>query len=272
MLGLRAKSLRPYRCIFSLHIGRFVQVKTSGGLIACIEIGVRAVKIRGVLFDKDGTLFDFDATWGVWTKAMLSQETDDPVMLARLADVLGYDLNRSCFHPGSLVIAETTDVVADAIISVLPELEKSSLIARMAQQSADVTQVPVGDLQAIMTALRAMDLQLGIATNDNEAPARANVAQADIIDDFAVILGSDSGFGGKPATGQLDQFCSVTGLAPAQCLMVGDSLHDLHAGATAGMIPVGVLTGPALRETLEPHARVVLGSIAELPAWIASID
>ena len=167
-------------------------------------------------------------------------------------------------------VDETIDVVADAIIGVLPDLEKSALIARMAQQSADVRQVPVGDLKTILGALRGLGLKLGIATNDNEAPARANIAQADVIDDFALILGADSGFGGKPATGQLDQFCAVTGLAPAQCLMVGDSLHDLHAGAAAGMIPVGVLTGPAARETLAPHAAAVLNSIAELPDWIAA--
>lgn len=228
------------------------------------------MKIQGIVFDKDGTLFDFDATWGAWTKAMLERETDDPATLQRLADVLGYDLEAARFHLGSIVIAETIDVVADAIIGVLPALEKGPLMARMAQQSADVPQVPVGDLKSIMTTLRQMGMQLGIATNDNEAPARANIAQADVIDEFALILGADSGLGGKPATGQLDRFCAATGLDPASCLMVGDSLHDLHAGKAAGMIPVAVLTGPATRETLAPHAVVVLTSIAELPDWIAA--
>ena len=229
------------------------------------------MKIAGVVFDKDGTLFDFNATWGAWTRRMLESETDDPATLARLAQVLGYDLDAARFDPGSIVIAETIDVVADVIVGVLPDVEKGPLMARMAQQSADVPQVPVGDLQATMAALKAFGLRLGIATNDNEAPARANVAQAGIVDVFDMILGADSGFGGKPATGQLDQFCALTGLAPANCLMVGDSLHDLHAGQAAGMIPVGVLTGPATRETLAPHAVVVLSSIVELPDWIASI-
>jgi phosphoglycolate phosphatase len=52
--------------------------------------------------------------------------------------------------------------------------------------------------------------------------------------------------------------------------MVGDSLHDLAAARTAGMAGVGVLTGIAGRETLEAAADVVLGSVAELPDWIAS--
>ena len=50
--------------------------------------------------------------------------------------------------------------------------------------------------------------------------------------------------------------------------MVGDSLHDLHAGKTAGMRRVGVLTGVASETDLTPHADVVLPSIAVLPDWL----
>jgi phosphoglycolate phosphatase len=53
--------------------------------------------------------------------------------------------------------------------------------------------------------------------------------------------------------------------------VVGDSLHDLHMARAAGAgLAVGVLTGPATRTDLEDHADVVMGSIAELPAWLAS--
>jgi phosphoglycolate phosphatase len=50
--------------------------------------------------------------------------------------------------------------------------------------------------------------------------------------------------------------------------MIGDSLHDLHAGRAAGMAVMGVLTGPATEAELAPHADVVLPSIAALPAWL----
>jgi phosphoglycolate phosphatase len=50
--------------------------------------------------------------------------------------------------------------------------------------------------------------------------------------------------------------------------MVGDSLHDLRAGRAAGMTVVGVLTGVARRQELEPEADVVLDDITQLPAWL----
>jgi phosphoglycolate phosphatase len=50
--------------------------------------------------------------------------------------------------------------------------------------------------------------------------------------------------------------------------MVGDSLHDLVAGAAAGMQRIGVLTGMARYEDLAPHADVVLPDIGHIPAWL----
>ncbi|SEW25286.1 phosphoglycolate phosphatase [Cognatiyoonia koreensis] len=226
------------------------------------------MRIQGIVFDKDGTLFDFNATWGAWAKTMLQAETVDPATFDRLATALGFDADAARFLPGSIVIAETTDVVADRILTVLPDLNKGDLIDRMRRRAAEVAQVTVGDLPRIFADLDAFSL--GIATNDNEATARAHVAQAGIADAFDLVLGYDSGFGGKPAPGQLLRFCEVTGHNPGKCVMVGDSLHDLHAGQAAGMIPIGVLTGPAPRETLAPYAADVLTSIADLPSWIAA--
>jgi phosphoglycolate phosphatase len=89
-----------------------------------------------------------------------------------------------------------------------------------------------------------------------------------VLDAFDFIAGFDSGFGGKPAPGQLLRFCEDLMLKPAHCAMVGDSLHDLHAGRAAGMTTIGVLTGPASRADLAPHADFVMDTIAEIPTWL----
>lgn len=226
--------------------------------------------VKGIVFDKDGTLFDFDATWAAWTKQLLIAEAGKGEAFERLADALGFDTTHDRFRPDSIVIAETAANIATRVCSVLPDLEPAALLMRMNTLAAEVPQVQVGDLAAIFAQLRSMDITLAVATNDSEAPARAHLQAAGVSDAFEVIMGSDSGFGGKPAPGQLLQFLSVTGLAAQDCLMVGDSLHDLDAGRAAGMKTVGVLTGPATRDVLTPAADIVLPSIGELPEWIAS--
>ncbi|TNC50094.1 HAD family hydrolase [Rubellimicrobium rubrum] len=227
-------------------------------------------RIKGILFDKDGTLFDFQATWGAWSRGMIEAESGgDPALRDRIAEVLGYDLATSRFHPDSIVIASTTETVAEHLTAVLPGVDKEALMARMNDRAADAPQVEVAGLREVLDRLAGMGLSLGVATNDTEGPARSHLRAAGIEERFGFIAGFDSGWGGKPAAGQLLAFADAVGLEPAACVMVGDSLHDLAAARTAGMAGVGVLTGVAGREALEPAGTVVLESIAELPDWVA---
>ena len=159
--------------------------------------------------------------------------------------------------------------MADAILGVLPgDVDKAALIGRMNAGSAQVAQVEAVPLRAYTSGLRQLGLTLGLVTNDAEGPALRHLDKAGIRSDFAFVAGYDSGFGAKPGPGQLIGFCRATGLAPDVCVMVGDSTHDLHAGRAAGMLTVGVLTGPAPRAELAGLADIVLDSIADIPAWL----
>ena len=93
-----------------------------------------------------------------------------------------------------------------------------------------------------------------------------------MLDLFDFVAGCDSGYGGKPAPGQLLAFAAAVGVDPSQAVMVGDSLHDLHAGLAAGMKRAAVLTGIAEAAELAPHADVVLPDISHLGAWIDGLQ
>ena len=227
-------------------------------------------KIQGVLFDKDGTLFDFNATWGNWTERLIETETAGrPAERAELARILGYDLEGHAFLPASIVIAETVATLARHVLPFTSDSDLQALIDRMSALSETAPQVEATPLRPFAGTLREMGLKVGLATNDSEAAARAHLTKAGVLEAFDFVAGYDSGHGAKPAPGPLLAFGRSVGLEPQDCAMIGDSLHDLHAGKAAGFTTVGVLTGPARREALEPHAEVVLNSIAELPAWIA---
>ena len=230
------------------------------------------VKVLGVVFDKDGTLFDFNATWGAWARRMIQSEANgDPQTLAALTEVLGFDLERDRFRRDSIVIAETGETVAEHIRRVLPHLDVVALRARMNAAAMMVRQVEAAPLAPLFDRLRDMGLALGIATNDAEVPARAHLDRAGLSGRYDFLAGYDTGFGAKPGPGQLEAFLARTGLRAQDCVMVGDSLHDLHAARSAGFLRVGVLTGPATREDLTPHADAVLQSIAELPNWLSAV-
>ena len=104
------------------------------------------------------------------------------------------------------------------------------------------------------------------------ASARRHLTDAGVLHLFDFIAGCDSGWGGKPAPGQLVAFAAYLGIDPAQAAMVGDSTHDLHAARAAGMASVAVLTGVADIAELQPHADVVLPDISGLAGWLDQIS
>ena len=226
--------------------------------------------LRGLLFDKDGTLFDFQATWSAFAAGLIEEEAaGDRDLADRIAGVLGYDRAARRFVPGSIVIAETTATVARALAPVLPDRpDPEALARRMNARSAEVPQIPAAPLVPLFDRLRAAGLVLGLATNDSEAAARRHLEAHGLTAHMAFVAGYDSGHGAKPGPGPCLAFAAATGVPPGEIAMIGDSLHDLEAGRAAGMVPLGVLTGPAEAATLAPHAAAVLKSIADLPDWL----
>jgi phosphoglycolate phosphatase len=227
--------------------------------------------IRAVVFDKDGTLFDFQKTWSRWTVdlvAILAEHEADKA--ARLGRAVGFDVATLQFEPDSPVIAATPPDIARALVPHLPGRALGELVDQMNALAARAVQAEVVPLRPLLTGLRDAGLTLALATNDGEVPARAHLASAGIADLFDFVAGCDSGYGAKPAPGQLAAFVAHSGIPAGSAVMVGDSLHDLHAGRAAGMRTVGVLTGLASGATLAPHADCVLPDIGGLPGWIAA--
>lgn len=225
--------------------------------------------LRGIIFDKDGTLFDFHQTWSSWTGDFIADLSEnEPDTMAALSKALHYDLAERTIKPSSPLVAGTMEVAVDAARSAIPNFSEAAFRQRIIRCTGLVPQVPAVPLAPLMELLRASGYQLGVATNDSEHPARDHLQRAGIIDYFCYIVGYDSGLGEKPAAGMLEGFCRQTNIPPRQCAMVGDSRHDLTSGRAAGMITIGVLTGLAESEELEDLADVILPDIGALAGWL----
>ncbi|NDR59225.1 HAD family hydrolase [Aliiruegeria sabulilitoris] len=227
-------------------------------------------EIRGLLFDKDGTLFDFQATWGGWASdLMLELGEGDETLAEQLAQRIHLNRAERQFAPESVAIAGTVDDAVAALLPGLPHLDYDRLLQWIVASSERIAPAPAVPLLPLLERLRADGMVLGVATNDAESAARVQLGGVGALSIFDFVAGADSGFGAKPGPGQCLAFCAATGLRPDQVAMIGDSTHDLHAGRAAGMVPVAVLTGPAGHEDLAPFASVVLPDIGHLPGWLA---
>jgi phosphoglycolate phosphatase len=225
--------------------------------------------VEAVLFDKDGTLFDFGGTWDRWGAEVMAELSGGDLERARaLAASVRYDLVAQRFLPDSPVIAGTNRETAQCLLPALPGWSLPELELRLLAHAAAAPLVEAVALVPFLAALSARDLDLGVMTNDHEAVARAHLAEVGVVNMFDFIAGADSGYGAKPAPEPLLAFCRTVDVAPERAVMVGDSTHDLAAGRAAGMLCVGVLTGPASRADLAPLADAVLPDVGHLPDWL----
>jgi phosphoglycolate phosphatase len=229
------------------------------------------MNIRGVIFDKDGTLFDFQSTWGIWTAQVLARIAgSDEALLQQLAEALGYDTQTRRVQPGSVIVAATPMDIAAVVKDCIPALSQTQICDWLNEEAKTAPQVLVTDLHRLTAELRRINLGLCVMTNDAETPARSHLASVQALDLFDFVIGSDSGFGAKPQAAPLLALADKMEIPAAACVMVGDSTHDLRAGRAAGMRAVAVLTGLAEADELAPLADAVLPDVSHLPAWISA--
>ncbi len=225
--------------------------------------------IRGILFDKDGTLLDYTATWIPANRAAaLAVARGDPDLCGHLLRAGGYDPDTKQMTGNALLAAGTNVEIASAWCAQVPDWNLDELVALIEGIFLDHGRhgaVPVPDLSPTLTQLKARGLILGIATSDSEAGIESTLGRFDVLGHFDFLAGYDSGHGVKPGPGMVHGFAGESGLPVAEIAVVGDNIHDLEMGRAAGVgLAIGVLTGTGSRSDLSALADHVFDSIADL--------
>ncbi len=230
-----------------------------------------AMAIKGVLFDKDGTLIDVTGTWVPAYKQLLKE-----VFADRSAEEIeakfvaaGYDPASGAFRGGSVLAQGTTRDIVDIW---WPGLDQAGVAEKVKLLDIDYRDLGVKHLKALMPLkpvleeLRAMGLRLGVATNDTAASAVLHMRALDAADLFDVILGADSVARPKPAGDMIHAFADAVGIKAHEVAMVGDNPHDMETAHDAGAgLAIGVLSGNSAHVHLAPLADHVIASISNLP-------
>jgi len=93
------------------------------------------MSIKGVLFDKDGVLVDFDATWNpAAIKVMETLAAGNTERYEALAKTADFDLETSQFRKDAVFIAGTASELIERWAPILPDMPKHMV----AKQSRDL--------------------------------------------------------------------------------------------------------------------------------------
>ena len=231
--------------------------------------------LKGIVFDKDGVLVDFDRTWIKMLVDMAHEWAGgDEKEYDRLLATAGYEPATNSFLAGSVWAAgNTTDLVMawDKTGEDGQRLELARFINARCLDAEVVPLFPVTALQGLFGQLKQNGLQLGLTTNDVEASAVRTMNDFGLSTFLSLIVGYDSVANPKPAKDPVMAFCERCKLVPDQLAVVGDNVHDMEMGIAAGVgLRIGVLSGNSSAEKLAPHADFILDSVMDLPQLLVS--
>jgi phosphoglycolate phosphatase len=229
----------------------------------------RPTGIKGLLFDKDGTLLDYYKTWVPINWEVTSYAAQgDTALQRRMLAAGGHNPDTDHVAAGSIFAGGPMDAIVDLLRTQAQGQAPADLhdaVARMFAEGGARSSVLIDGALEVSRLLKARGYRMGIATNDTSAGLLASLGAHGILSAYEFTCGCDSGFGGKPGPGMVRGFCAATGLAAHEVAVIGDSIHDLEMGHAAGAgFGVAVLSGTAGRAHLEAHADLVLESVADM--------
>ncbi|OWQ90831.1 phosphoglycolate phosphatase [Roseateles aquatilis] len=220
-------------------------------------VPVRAA-IRAVLFDLDGTLIDSAPDLAGATNEMLTARGLPQVPFERLRPMVGSGAR------GMMGIAFGVTPTEPAFPALRDEF-----FDRYEQRLLQDTH-PFDGIAAMLQALREDGLSWGIVTNKSERFALPLARGLGWSTQAAAVVGGDTTPHAKPHPEPLLEAARRAGVAPHECVYVGDDARDILAGRAAGMPTVAVRWGYLGQgESIDAWgADVIIDTPSQLIDWL----
>jgi HAD superfamily hydrolase (TIGR01509 family) len=196
--------------------------------------------IRGIIFDLDGTLIDTNpAHVEAWRRAF--QRFGFEVPTSRIVPEIGKGGDK-------LVPSVLGDQVERDDGEALRKAQKEEFLAIARRESFRVFPGAV----EIFSALRQRGIRTALATSSDEKHLEATFASAgvDLRPLADVVVTRTPGEPSKPSPDLVVEAVEQLSMRPGECAMVGDTIYDAQACVAAGVVFLGVLTGPAAESEL----------------------
>lgn len=202
--------------------------------------------IKAILFDKDGTLIDFDAFWipvsAAAVKDILSRAGAGDDMLTEVLGALG--IHGDTTDPDGLLCRGTYGEMGLKIRGVLSEHgirlseeEAMRMTGDAFSHSAGAGTVkPVcAGLRGVLERLKERGIRLLVVTTDNPEVTHICLEKLNIEDLFEKVIADDGVVPPKPDPRCALDFAGKSGIPVGEIAMVGDTLTDIEFARNAGM-------------------------------------
>lgn len=233
------------------------------------------VKIKGILFDKDGTLIEFEAFWHEVIKEVFLTLGDlfdlSSTTIKRLMDYSGVLENG--FAKESLIQYQSTSQIATAWAPIL--LDASPLVRAKygknqealasflyeiideISRNTKITAVPMPFAGKVLKQLKEMGLFLGVATADTKSSTIKSLEETGLIGYFDFLGCDDGKTRPKPDPSLGLAFEKASHLKQGEYLMVGDSLSDYEFSKNCNIPFVGIRSSYSQLSTIKENIHLI---------------
>jgi len=199
-----------------------------------------------VLFDFDGTLVDSVALIVASFRHALGDEVEDAELKAWIG------------RPLRLLMEQRRPGAAD---------ESMAAYRAFYREHHDALITPIEGVPGLLADLDAAGVRTGVVSSKRADFIELGLAALDLVGTVEILASQDDTARHKPHPDPLLLAADRLGVAPTECVYVGDALVDLRAGQAAGMSTIGVTWGAGLRSDLVGTGpTAVVDDIAELRA------
>ncbi|MBQ7339358.1 MAG: HAD family hydrolase [Clostridia bacterium] len=234
------------------------------------------MKADAIIFDKDGTLLEFDRFWVkvsikaielVMKKLQVKENLEDEILRA-------IGVNDGVCDVNSVLSKGTYFQIGQEFCKVLNShgyefsldlVTKEVINAYNESQVVGEVVATTQNLVGILKKLKEQGKRLAIVTTDNEHVTNVCLEKLGVYGLFDAIYTDDGKTPTKPNPSCAYAFCKKFNLSLEKVVMVGDTLTDVKFAQNAGIKVIGLAKNEQNKKVLQDRADVIINDLSALP-------
>lgn len=239
--------------------------------------------IKGIIFDKDGTLFNYAQVWRsvikkIVNSVMITFEIERKKQDKAKADlfrIIGVDASGKSYSDGIVFnhnrkLRAFNRLFTFCLRYHINPVSFTILLTDMLKDPSEgitgkLKAMDFSDVQQLFKELTEKNVVIGIVTNDTTISTKNCLKCMGIESYVSFLRTKDSNCKGKPDSQSIRQFCSQFMLTPQEVCVVGDTITDMKYGINGEVgLKIAVLSGPGDEDSLSKLADKVYPDISAL--------